>query len=64
MFSLGDIDLNTFIDISDLIMLIEYILEPEDTYLTDEQIELCDLDMNQFVDISDIIVLIEIILEN
>ena len=59
---LGDVDCNSELDISDIIILIEIILD-EGTYSSD-QIECSDLDYNEEVDISDLIILIEYILEN
>jgi len=60
--AVGDINLDSIFDIGDLIMLIDYILDSENYFLTQQQIELCDINLDGIADISDIILLIEIIL--
>ena len=56
----GDINLDTLINVVDVVLLVNYILGIED--LQDDSMQQADIDNNNTIDIVDVIVLINLIL--
>ena len=60
-FNIGDINLDTFINVVDVVLLVNYILGIDT--LSDESIQLADLDNNNLINIVDVVTLINLVLE-
>ena len=60
-YSLGDLNLDTLINVVDVVLLVNYILGIDS--LSNDSMQLADLDSNELINIVDVVTLINIILE-
>ena len=56
----GDINFDSFINVSDVVLLINFILNPD----TSEYLEIADIDGNLEINILDVVLLVNMILAN
>ena len=59
---LGDINQDNNINISDIVLLINYILSGEN--ISDEELLIADLNQDNSINVSDVVMLVNIILSN